>query len=143
MTVAPIRRWWFPLAVASVATALVVVSPAFAAWSVGGSGSADGEALVMPAGTTPTASASGNRVTVSWSAATFANGTVVAGYIVNRYSTAGVLQTVGSGCSGVITTLTCTELAVPNGTWTYTDTPVQSNWTGAASAQSSSVQVAS
>jgi len=144
MGFAPVR-WWRQVlaAVVFVVGALGLASPAFASWPVGGSGSGKAAALTMPAGATPMATANGNVVNVSWSAATFANGAPVAGYVVNRYSAGGVLQTIGAGCSGVVTTLTCTETAVPNGTWTYTDTPVQSNWTGTASAQSSSVQVSS
>jgi hypothetical protein len=137
--------WRRPLLVMAVSTvaAIAFASPALAVWSVGGTGGADAGALTMPTGATPTASANGSTVTVSWSAATFANGAPVAGYVVDRYSSTGVLQTIGSGCSGVITTLTCAELAVPAGTWTYTDTPVQLSWTGTASAQSNSVQVTS
>jgi hypothetical protein len=36
-------------------------------------------------------------------------------------------------------TTTCTEDNVPSGTWVYTDTPVQQNWTRTASADSNSV----
>jgi hypothetical protein len=135
-------RWRRGLAfVACVAGVLSIASPAFAAWSAGGSGAGKALALTMPSGATPTASAAGSSVTVSWPAAKFANGTSVAGYVITRYNTSGVAQTIGSGCSGVVTTLTCTELSVPSGTWTYTDTPVQSNWRGSASAMSNSVQV--
>ena len=144
MSPAPRSRLpWLLAAAVFVVAALGVTTPATAAWSAGGAGGADAGALTMPAGSTPTVSAVGNAVTVSWSAATFANGRDVAGYVVDRYSTTGVLQTIGSGCSGLVTTNTCTELAVPSGTWTYADTPVQSNWIGAESAQSSSVQVGS
>ena len=139
---APIR-WRQGLAVIAVAGAMCVASPALAAWSTGGSGAATAGSPTMPTGATPTATVDGSQVTVSWPAAMFPNGTPVAGYVVNRFSATGVLQTIGSGCSGVVTTLTCTELSVPAGTWTYTDTPEQSNWRGAASAMSSSVQVSS
>ena len=42
----------------------------------------------------------------------------------------------GSGCNGVVAATTCTEQSVPAGTWVYTETPVQLNWTGGASPDS-------
>ncbi len=66
----------------------------------------------------------------------------MAGYIVNRYNAStGAPATVGAGCSGVVTTTTCTEVSVAPGTWVYTDTPVQVNWTGGASPDSSAIVV--
>lgn len=144
MSLAPIGwRRVVPVMAVSSAAVLGLATPTFATWAFGGGGGGDARAAVMPTGATPSASANGNSVTVSWSAATFASGTPVAGYVVKRYSTMGVLQTTGSGCSGVIASVSCTELAVPSGTWIYTTTPVQSNWTGTASAPSNAVPVAS
>jgi hypothetical protein len=81
-------------------------------------------------------------VTLDWSTATFPNGSAVAGYVINRLNTAtGLSGTVGAGCAGIVTTTTCTESSVPNGTWTYTDTPVQNNWTGGQSAASTPIAV--
>jgi hypothetical protein len=70
-------------------------------------------------------------------------GGAVSGYTVERYDTGGNAQTVGSGCSGTIAALTCTETSVPGGTWRYTVAPVKSNWVGAESSQSSNAAVAS
>ncbi len=96
----------------------------------------------MPTGTAPAGSASGTAVTISWSAATMANGVAVAGYIINRYnSSTGAPATVGAGCSGVVTTTTCTEPSVAPGTWVYTETPVQLNWTGSHSPESPPIVV--
>ncbi|MGO9559108.1 MAG: hypothetical protein ACLPQS_16430 [Acidimicrobiales bacterium] len=136
-------RWAFGALLALLAVT-VVASPAFAAWSAGGAGGAGAGGLIMPTGGTPTVSANGDRVTVSWPAATFVDGAPVAGYQVNRYnSSTGAVQTIGSGCGGVVATTSCTELNVPDGTWIYTDTPVQLDWSGTASPASSSVRVAS
>jgi hypothetical protein len=85
---------------------------------------------------------SNSNVTVSWSATSLPGGASVAGYVVRRYSTGGALQTIGSGCSGTIATTSCTETGVPNGSWRYTVTPVQGNWTGAEGGQSTAVTVA-
>jgi hypothetical protein len=137
------RKRWALVTVVVAAGALCVSSPAFAAWASFGSGAGKAASPSMPTGAAPTASVNGNQVTVSWPAATFPDGTPVAGYVVNRYSATGVLQTIGAGCTGVVATLMCTELSVPIGTWSYTDTPVQSNWRGHESGRSSAVQVTS
>jgi len=80
-------------------------------------------------------------VDVSWSAVTLPGGAPVEGYEVRRYSTGGVLQSIGSSCSGTITTTSCTESAVPPGTWRYAVAVRQGNWTGAEGSQSTSVTV--
>ncbi len=123
---------------------LIVRMTAVAAWTAAGTGSAGAAAVTMPNGNPPSAGASGSSVTVTWTAAKFATGAAVAGYTVQRFDAVnGAQATVGAGCSGVVTTTTCTELGVPAGTWTYTDTPVQDSWTGAASPASNPVTVGS
>lgn len=115
-------------------TAVFAAGAALAAWSASGGGGADALAEVMPRGATPTASVSGSAVALSWPAVTMSDGSGVQGYIVNRYNAVtGQQATVGSGCSGVLTTTSCTELGVPSGSWNYTDTPVQFSWSGAQS----------
>jgi hypothetical protein len=138
---------WPVMAAVAVAVVLplVLACPAAdAAWTGQGAGSAAGAATVMPTGSAPSGVVSGDQVTVSWPAAEFPNGADVAGYVVHRYNSAtGAPATVNAGCSGVITTTSCTETGVAPGTWIYTDTPMQSNWTGTASAASAPVTVAS
>jgi hypothetical protein len=96
----------------------------------------------MPTGNTPAGRVGGSSVQISWSAATFGNGDAVGGYVVERYNaTTGAVATVGAGCSGVVTTTSCTEQSVPPGTWVYTDTPVQDSWTGGASSSSAPLVV--
>lgn len=131
------------LAVAAVALAMAAPAVANAAWTGSGSGVHYAKAVSMPAGKTPTASVSNRSVTVSWAASNLPDGTAIASYTVKRYDTSGNVQTIGSGCSGTISALTCTETAVPGGTWKYAVTPVRSNWTGAEGPQSASVTVAS
>src|SRR3954464_6597695 len=112
-----------------------------ASWSASGSGSGSAKAKSMPAGNTPTASVSGRNVTVSWTASSFSGGGAVSGYVVKRYNTSNQLQTILSACSGTISALTCTENAVPAGSWRYTVTAKHSNWTGTESAMSSTAVV--
>jgi hypothetical protein len=129
---------------AAVALALVLTpaSRADAAWTGQGSGKAAAAARLMPSGTAPSGTALSDQVTISWPPSTFSNGVDVAGYIVNRYNAStGAMATVGTGCSGVLTTTTCTETSVARGPWLYTDTPVQVNWTGGQSAESAPVVV--
>ena len=117
-------------------------SPVLAAWSASISAQGESVALTMPAGNRPTPRASGNNITVVWSASLFPSGTQVEGYTVQRYQS-GVPGSVpvNAGCSGLITTTSCVENGVPSGTWTYTIIPIQGGWHGAESAQSNAVQV--
>jgi|GEM_PF-1481383 len=133
------RRLTLALGAALVLTALGQ-SAAQAVWQSGGGGSGYSRASALAAGSTPTASPGVRQVTVSWTAS---GGAVpVSGYAVKRYATNGALQSVGSGCAGTISGLSCTEQAVPGGEWRYTVTPLNNNWRGTESAQSTAVAVA-
>ena len=113
-----------------------------ASWSVQQSGTADGAAATMPTGGQPSGSVRLQAVTVSWPTADLSSGAAVAGYTIQRFNALnGQAATVGPGCSGVISTNSCTESSVPAGSWTYTDTPVQQSWTGDQSPPSSAVTV--
>jgi hypothetical protein len=86
----------------------------------------------------------GRNATLSWSVARFTDGTNVQGYRISRYdASTGTAATVGSACAGLVTALTCTEAAIPPGTWRYSVTPQHHNWTGTESPQSLSATVAS
>jgi hypothetical protein len=122
-------------------TALGAPVASRAAWQSPGSGGQSARAISLSSGSTPSASVSNRSVAVSWTATSLPGGASVAGYVIRRYSTGGALQTIGSGCSGTVTTTSCTETGVPAGSWRYTVTPVQGNWTGGESGQSSSVTV--
>lgn len=133
-----------PLGTAAAVILLAALSAPviLASWSVVGTGSAAGTAAFMPAGAEPVGSVSGSSVAVRWPAVTLSNGAPVAGYMISRFnSVTGAAATVGPGCSGVITTTTCTELLVPAGTWVYADTPVQVSWTGGQSPASAPIVV--
>lgn len=125
---------------AVIIAACAVPGAALAAWSGSGTVTGEVQAAVMPAGSAPTVSTSGHNVTVSWSGGTLL-GQSVTGYTVRRFSAGGVAQTVGSGCSGTLTTLSCIEASVPAGTWTYTVTPQLYAWLGSESAASSAVTI--
>ena len=134
------RRRLLPM-VLIAAVIVTVPGAAFASWTGGGSGSAYGAAMSMPAGPTPIVGAVGRTVTVTWSSVHFADLTDVNAYLVTRYDTNDVAQSVGASCAGAIVALTCAETAVPPGVWTYTLTPKQGSWLGAESAESSPVTV--
>lgn len=130
---------------AALACALAAgAAPAAASWSGSGQGSGSAKARQMPAGNVPSAAVSNREVNVSWTASSFSGGQPVDGYRVKRYDADGNAQSVGSNCSGTITALTCTETAVPAGTWRYAVVPRHgNNWAGAESERSSSVTVQS
>lgn len=135
------RRWVIAVAT-TLAVPLAAMTPALASWSLSGSGTAAALGDVMPSGTQPTASATGTSVLLQWSAASFAGGGTVAAYVVNQFNaTTGNSQSVGPGCSGQVTGTSCTETGVPAGTWDYSISTVQHNWTGAAGPLSSAVTV--
>ncbi len=100
-------------------------------------------ATSVNAGATPTASAVGPSVTVSWAASTLASGQAVTGYLIKRYDASTlVAQTILSACAGTVTSTSCVESSVPTGTWKYSVTPVfATNWVGAESAKSATVTV--
>ncbi|MFL5781785.1 MAG: hypothetical protein ACJ760_10775 [Thermoleophilaceae bacterium] len=123
--------------------AAALPAAASAAWLHSGTGTPTAKAVSMPSGATPTVSVSNRSVAVSWSASTMPGGGAVSGYTIKRYDTNGNAQTIGSGCSGTIAAVTCTETSVPGGTWRYTVTPVKNNWIGTESSQSSNATVAS
>ncbi len=105
-------------------------------------GGAGADAIVAVAA--PTASASAGAASVSWAASTTAAGRPVSGYTVARYSsvTGGTKVAAGGTCAGTVTTLSCSEPALPSGTWYYTVTPVLGSWAGPESARSVGVFVA-
>ena len=113
---------------------------AYAAWSGSGAVTGQVQAATMPGASAPTVSVIGHTVTVNWTAGTVL-GQSVTGYTVKRYNGAGVAQTVGAGCSGTRTTLTCNEASVPAGTWTYTVTPSLDSWVGSESPASTAATV--
>ncbi len=93
---------------------------------------------------TPSASASGRTVSISWAASTLSNGVPVDGYIVSRYDGAALTQQpIGAGCAGTVTATSCAEVGVPAGQWVYSVTPVLAkNWRGQGSVKSGPVTVA-
>jgi hypothetical protein len=111
---------------------------AYAAWTGSGTASAQVQAATMPSGSAPTVAAVGHSITVNWTAAALL-GQSVTGYTVKRYNGSGAAQTLGSGCVGTLTGLSCTEASVPAGTWTYTVTPALQSWVGAESAASAPI----
>lgn len=127
-----------------VAAALIISwgGPAASAyWQTlsGTDGAATADSILsVPA---PAASGSAGVASVSWAQGTTAAGRPVSGYTVARYSaaTGGTMVAAGGGCAGTITTLTCSEAALPAGTWHYTVTPVLAAWAGGESARSGGV----
>lgn len=133
------RRVVAILAVMVFATAFVA-GPAQAYWSAlgSGSGSASTEFLAPPTGVTVLA-ASAPDVKVTWTAG--ADGVEADGFFVTRSSGATGTPACGTSPTALITTTTsCTDMAVPDGIFTYVVTAVFRTWT-ADSVGSSSVVV--
>ena len=131
--------------VISVIVSVIAVIPgavSWAAWSISGAGAGAAASFTMPTGLTPSGSVSSDFVSLSWSAATFPDGTPVAGYLVSRINAStGSPGTVGGSCAGVVAATSCVDSPVPVGNWVYTVTPVQLSWTGGQSPGSNVVTV--
>src|SRR6185312_11995612 len=96
--------------------------------------------MTLPAGSAPNASATGTSVDLAWAATTFSS--PVDGYIVHSYDAAtGTSRSIGPSCSGVLAALSCTDTAIPDGTWYYTITPVLGNWRGSPGPASTPVTI--
>ena len=121
----------------------LVTGVAWGYWSAGSvpGGNGQAQAATVGQGNTPSTTANGNTVTVSWAASTLTNGQAVDGYKVKRYSAAThASQTILSACDGTVTVLSCVESSVPAGDWVYTVTPVfATNWLGVESQYSAPV----
>jgi hypothetical protein len=115
--------------------ALCVSSQAAAAWAPGATGPAAARAHTMPTANAPTATAAFlGRVNLSWTAVGFSGGPNVAGYVVRRYTTAGVEEAVGGTCTGVVTGTSCQDTGVPIAQQRrYSVTAAQGAWRGAES----------
>lgn len=128
-----------------VAALMLGAGAGLASWQPTGSGVGSVGSKVMPGpGATPTATApvGSNNVTVTWTASTFAGGGAVPSYVVKRYdATLGTAQTVGAGCSGLVSATSCVEAGVPLGHWKYSITPAAGTWRGTEGAQSAAVVV--
>ena len=127
------------LACALALLAAVLPASAPASWKGGASGSAAAKARSLGSVAQPTTSIVNRNVTVRWTAPT--SGAPASGYLVRRYDSSGNAQTTGAGCSGTIATTSCTETAVPPGTWRYRVTTVNAKWRGAESAASAPVPI--
>ena len=121
--------------------AVLAAGIAWAAWSAHSAPgtAASAKAPTMPAGPMPTVNVSGANVAVSFSQTSLGSSQVGSlsggGYLVKRYTSGGTAQTVGTSCntivSGTSAMLSCTENAVPDGSWLYGVTPAVGNWRGA------------
>lgn len=134
----------------ALAVAGLLAGPAAAFWSVSGSGSGSTSVDMLDGGNTPTASVSGQAVTVSW-AQTWFQGNLLGtfqggGYSVRRYPAAGgPAVPPNTACDATIAgstaNVSCQEDAVPPGSWEYTVTPSLGSWTGRESVKSTFVTV--
>lgn len=132
--------------IAGVVAAALVISwgapAANAYWQTLGTnpGTAKADSISAVAAPAATAAAAGSA-SVSWAQGTTTGGRAVSGYTVTRYSaaTGGTKVAAGGGCGGIVAALTCSEAALPAGTWFYTATPVLGSWAGVESARSGGV----
>ncbi|MGD9998400.1 MAG: hypothetical protein AB7U39_15895 [Ilumatobacteraceae bacterium] len=127
-----------------MAAAVSVVAPPpsalakYSATAVPGGSRAFSQAVPAPAA--PIAVATGRDVALSWSATLVGGQVPATAYVVRRYDAGDVAQTVLANCV-VVSTNSCTERNVPNGTWTFSVRAQLGSWTGPESAKSASITV--
>lgn len=127
--------------VLGIALLLSGVGVALASWSTTGSGTGSGSVGTLAAPSNVSVTPTFSTVGVSWEAATPPDG-VLNGYVVSRSDGTTTVDACGTslGAPGSYVpagTLTCTDLSVPNGTYTYSVTAVFRTWT--ATSNSSNV----
>ena len=119
-----------------------VSGTAWAFWTTAGrgTGTASTGTLVAPSGVSATSPAGSSSVAVSWTAPS--SGVVPAGYWVERTDTAtgSKAAACASSASSLLTSTSCSDVSVPDGTYRYTVYAVRSGWT-AVSAPSATVTV--
>lgn len=94
----------------------------------------------LEAGNTPTADNSTLQTTVNLSWTATSGGSLVEGYQIRSYNAStSVERTVGASCSGIITSTSCAETSVPDGSWKYTVTARQQLWSGPESGLSNAI----
>ena len=125
----------------TAAILVVLQGVAMAAWIATGTGVGGAHALSVPRANAPSGSVSGRNVTVTWPEVSLTTGAAADGYTVTRYSSAGTAEIVKASCAGTQTGLSCTENAVPPGSWTYTVSAKRALWVGAESDRSTAVSV--
>ena len=106
-----------------LAVLLTPVSAALAYFSTTGMGTAQATIATINGPSGVTLVQSGSSITVSWNAATLSTGGAVQGYSVKRSD-----GTTICGSPTLVTTLSCTDSAVPSGTYTYTVSAVYNSW---------------
>lgn len=120
-----------------LALALALTATAASAWLASAAGPAAARARALSTSATPITAFARPKVTVSWSASSYAGGGTVPAYVIRRYNAiTGAGQPGTNSCSGLVAALSCTENNAPAGTWRYTVTSAAGGWRGIESAMS-------
>jgi Bacterial Ig-like domain len=139
------------MAIVGIAVIAAAV-PAFAYWAVSvayaNGNFSVAQADTLPTGATPTVqvtpSANSNTVGITFSTSvTTTGGQSITSFAITRYPTGSSTPANTFTCTPPTGSFTCTENAVPDGSWQYTDTPAiaGTSWVGTPSSLSSSVVV--
>ncbi|WP_156023205.1 Ig-like domain-containing protein [Terracoccus sp. 273MFTsu3.1] len=125
-----------------MAVLMTVSGTAWASWTVSGrgTGTAPTATLSAPSSVTATAAAGATTVSVAWTPPSA--GVAPTGYRVDRtdVTTSATVAACGTSPSTLLTTTSCNDPSVPDGTFRYTVVAVRSGWT-ATSPSSASVTV--
>lgn len=119
-------------------------APAWATWSASGAGSTTVSTATLgaPTSTLAATTVNTNTVSVSWSGSTLSTGGAVNGYRVYRVRASDLasFNACGTSASSLVTSASCTDSGVVDGTYRYVVAAIVGSWT-ATGASSNSVNV--
>lgn len=132
------------IAVVALAAVLGLPMAASAAWLATATGATTAATGSIGAGQTPTGSASGTTINLSWQRTQLSSGVDATSYTVTDYSapTGGSAQATQSCPGSGVATVTCSLSNQGSGSHYFTVTPAYGNWTGVSSGRSAAVSVA-
>jgi hypothetical protein len=135
------RRLYISLGI--VATALAGGTAAWAFWTTVGAGNGSAVIGTLNPPTNVTAAVAGSTVHVAWTGSTLSSGQAASGYYVTRVrnSDSSTAAACGTSPAAPTSAVSCDDLSVPDGTFSYRVTSVSGSWT-ATSAPSNNVTVA-
>ena len=123
----------------ALAVALAIATVGIAYWTTGGSGSAGASVgtLEAPGNATASNTPGSGTVHITWDGVVAPDGGAVDGYYVRRFLGSTPSAACGTSPSNLTSSLSCNDLSVADGTYTWKVTAVFRSWTAESGASNS------